>query len=367
MSASREKQLRREQRAEGTEKRQVAKKNTARKTKRNRVIGTIVAIVVVIALIAVIILNSNFFYTQATALRIADESYTTAEFNYYYFNSYYSFANSYGDYLSYFLDTTQPLESQQYSEDQTWADYFQEQAIETMRQTQMLCDKAKQAGFTLPEEYQDIIDGLSGKEASLGAAEAFANDVTAKREVIKEAGGDIAAFGRRYNPRNAAKWTASVESLIEARKKNLDATGGLNRFSNTCAQLRKTTGTDPVKWAEEADFKEVAKVSWKGEEVVLLRPAKPFVSHNVRFNTHRGFVTTLFGQAYALTDDSHAACIGNWLIMGSQDAVKHFMSSEARQKLHYWPSKGVKAIVLADDCQVSWTRSELKFDVYRTY
>ena len=160
---------------------------------------------------------------------------------------------------------------------------------------------------------------------------------------------------------------ASVESLIEARKKNLDATGGLNRFSNTCAQLRKTTGTDPVKWAEEADFKEVAKVSWKGEEVVLLRPAKPFVSHNVRFNTHRGFVTTLFGQAYALTDDSHAACIGNWLIMGSQDAVKHFMSSEARQKLHYWPSKGVKAIVLADDCQVSWTRSELKFDVYRTY
>ena len=160
---------------------------------------------------------------------------------------------------------------------------------------------------------------------------------------------------------------ASVETFIEARKKNLDATGGLNRFSNTCAQLRKATGTDPVKWAEETDFKEVAKVSWKGEEVVLLRPAKPLVSHNVRFNTHRGFVTTLFGQAYALADDSHAACIGNWLIMGSEQAVKHFMSSEARQKLHYWPTKGVKAVVLADDCQISWTRNDIQFDVYRTY
>lgn len=160
---------------------------------------------------------------------------------------------------------------------------------------------------------------------------------------------------------------ASVETLIEARKKNLDATGGLNRFTNTCNQLKKATGIDPVKWAEETDIKEVAKVVWKGEEVVLLRPSKPLVSHNVRFNTHRGFVVALFGEAYSLRDDSHAACIGNWLIMGSQDAVKHFMSSEVRQKLHYWPSKGVKAVVLADDCQVSWTRNELKFDVYRTY
>lgn len=160
---------------------------------------------------------------------------------------------------------------------------------------------------------------------------------------------------------------ASFETFIEARKKNLDATGGLNRFTNTCNQLKKATGTDPVKWAVETDFKEVAKVVWKGEEVVLLRPSKPLVSHNVRFNTHRGFVVALFGDAYSLKDDSHAACIGNWLIMGSQDAVKHFVSSEARQKLHYWPSKGVKAVVLADDCQVSWTRNELKFDVYRTY
>ncbi len=44
---------------------------------------------------------------------------------------------------------------------------------------------------SLPKEYQDIIEGLSGKEASLGAAKAFAADVTAKREVIVNAGGEF--------------------------------------------------------------------------------------------------------------------------------------------------------------------------------
>ena len=160
---------------------------------------------------------------------------------------------------------------------------------------------------------------------------------------------------------------ASVENLLDARKKNLDARGGLNKFSNTCTQLARTAGIDPIKWAMETDIKEVAKVQWRGEEVVLIRPGKPLVSHNVRFNQYRGFVTTLFGQGYALADESHAACIGNWLIMGGEEAVKHFLASEVKQKLHYWPSKGVKAIVLADDCQLTWTRSELRFDVYRTY
>ena len=160
---------------------------------------------------------------------------------------------------------------------------------------------------------------------------------------------------------------ASMESLLEARRKNLDARSSLNKWNNVCSQLARSTGTDPVKWATEIDIKEVAKVQWKGEEVVLIRPAKPLVSHNVRYNPHRGFINTLFGEGFAIANDSHAACIGNWLIMGSEDAVKHFLASEVKQKLHYWPAKGVKAIVLADDCQLTWTRSELRFDVYRTY
>ncbi len=43
----------------------------------------------------------------------------------------------------------------------------------------------------LPEEYQKAIDGVSGKEASLGAAKAFADDVAAKRQQIVDAGGQF--------------------------------------------------------------------------------------------------------------------------------------------------------------------------------
>ena len=49
----------------------------------------------------------------------------------------------------------------------------------------------KEQWDSLPKEYQDAIDALSGKDASLGAATAFATDVAAKRDVITEAGGEF--------------------------------------------------------------------------------------------------------------------------------------------------------------------------------
>ena len=41
---------------------------------------------------------------------------------------------------------------------------------------------------SLPQEYKDIIDGLSGYEASMGAAQVFEDAVVAGRKVIEEAG-----------------------------------------------------------------------------------------------------------------------------------------------------------------------------------
>ena len=48
-----------------------------------------------------------------------------AEFDYYYYSSLNSFASTYGSYLSYFgLDTSKPLDQQQYSDTMTWDDYL---------------------------------------------------------------------------------------------------------------------------------------------------------------------------------------------------------------------------------------------------
>lgn len=158
-----------------------------------------------------------------------------------------------------------------------------------------------------------------------------------------------------------------VSLYMEQRCKYLDSQGKLNSFENSCKSMRRSSGIDPVKWLADTDIKEIARVRWKNEEVILLRPAKDMVSHDIRANRYRGFIPLLFGQAYAIKDDSSAVCIGNWLVMGSRSAVKHFISSELRLKTHEWPTRGVKAVVLADDIQLSWDKGGVHFEVYRTF
>lgn len=158
-----------------------------------------------------------------------------------------------------------------------------------------------------------------------------------------------------------------VSIYMEQRRKYLDSQGKLNSFENSCKSMRRSSGIDPVKWLADTDIKEIARVRWKNEEVLLLRPAKDMVSHDIRANKYRGFIPLLFGQAYTIKDDSSAVCIGNWLVIGSRSAVKHFISSEIRLKTHEWPTRGVKAVVLADDLQLSWDKGGIHFNVYRTF
>ena len=75
----------------------------------------------------------------------------------------------------------------------------------------------KEQWESLPEEYQKAIDELSGKEASLGAAQAFADDVAKKREQIVAAGGEFvevtdaaAAEFAVEADKAAAKWVETM-------------------------------------------------------------------------------------------------------------------------------------------------------------
>ena len=156
MSASREKKLRFEQRAEGTEKRQIRAKDNQKVAKRKKLIATAAVIVVVAVLVLLVVFNSTLFYTGVPALKAGNQGYTAADFNYEYFSSYYntysSIASTYGEYASYLLDTTQPLDKQYFSETQTWADYFEETALNQLQQMTILNDMAKAEGWTLSAE-----------------------------------------------------------------------------------------------------------------------------------------------------------------------------------------------------------------------
>ena len=140
----------------------------AAKRDRNRRILITVAVILVIALILTPLgmFANGSIYRLTKAASVGSKSYSVSEYNYYfttaYLNTYQTFSSSYGDYASYILNPTTPLDEQQYSEDATWADYFKTTALDNMRITGMLNQEAAAAGFALTAEQQAELDGVIG-------------------------------------------------------------------------------------------------------------------------------------------------------------------------------------------------------------
>ena len=101
MSASQDKKRRTEERALGTERRQVASQKEAKERKQSKIKWTVGSIIVVLLVAAILIGNSSLFYTARPALQVGDVKYSSAEVNYAYRTAYLSFCNQYGSYLTY--------------------------------------------------------------------------------------------------------------------------------------------------------------------------------------------------------------------------------------------------------------------------
>ena len=186
MSASQEKKRRAEDRASGNDKKAIARDLAERKSKRNKTIWTVSGIVVAVAIAFTIIWNSSLFYNNFTAVQIGDVKYTASEVEFYYNSTYYSFVNTYGSYLQAMgLDTTKSLSSQSYGEDQTWADFFREQAVSSLTNISILWQEAQKAGFTLSEEAQASLDS---ELASLSETAAN-NDYSSVDQFLRESYG----------------------------------------------------------------------------------------------------------------------------------------------------------------------------------
>ena len=89
---------------------------------------------------------------------------TNGQLQTFYWMSVYEFINRYSYYLSYVgMDYTQPLDMQTCGlsdENITWQQYFVREAILAWQDFRLLADLAAQENWKLPQEYQDIVDGL---------------------------------------------------------------------------------------------------------------------------------------------------------------------------------------------------------------
>ena len=128
-------------------RRQQRREEEQAKRKKQRMIYIIAAAVVVLVIAVILYMNSGLFLRTATAVKIGDERYSIADYNFYYQNTYYqyymTYYNYYGSYASNYMPDAETMRST---------------TLSSMRSTQALYNAAVKAGYKVTEETQKNID-----------------------------------------------------------------------------------------------------------------------------------------------------------------------------------------------------------------
>lgn len=141
--------------------RELARQEELKKKKKARAKYVWIGVALVLVIALVVFVNSPLFTNGLAALKVGDKGYTVADVNYEYQSSYMQFTQTYGSYLSSFLDTSKPLSEQECMFDAdggTWDDYFKKSAEQTLIQKTAFGEAARKAGYTLSEEDLAAID-----------------------------------------------------------------------------------------------------------------------------------------------------------------------------------------------------------------
>lgn len=161
MSASRKKQLRREENMAAMTERQQKEAKEAKKLKLYTAIFTIAIIAMIAVVIISTVFTSGIIERNTTALTVGDEKVSAVELNYFYIDSINNFLNQYGSYASLFgLDTATALDQQYFDEEngETWADYFLDMAEQNAQYCVAAYQEAQANGYTLPADVSESID-----------------------------------------------------------------------------------------------------------------------------------------------------------------------------------------------------------------
>ena len=113
----------------------------------SRMIGIAILVVIVGALVYSPI--RKYVAAHSTYITVGNHKISEVEFDYYYTLTSNDYLDTYGDYLSYLgLNIYGSFENQAYSDTMSWKDYFDQLAVDAIRQNKALLDEAQAAGFT---------------------------------------------------------------------------------------------------------------------------------------------------------------------------------------------------------------------------
>ena len=153
----------------------------------------------------------------------------------------------------------------------------------------------------------------------------------------------------------------ALPELRKAVERWQDASVKLTAYQKQLTALRKESGKDPLKWELEVNAREVALVHFEGGVVTLVRPARPATEREPYENPWRGFLPALYGNAFALADDSCTACSRGWQIYGSPEAVDAFIAAERPgEPVLDWPGKSCRFIIHQPGKTLAWGKKGIK-------
>lgn len=164
MSASREKKQRQSDPGQALTQKQQKELQKQQAAKRKTIAYTVIGIVVAVLVVILLLWNAGVFSKKGPAAVINGQEFSTEDVNYYYQNTVsqtYSLYYQYSLYgLSMPFDLSQPLSEQIQDEEtgKTWQEYFQEAALDNLKQVTALCDAANAEGYTLSADAQAAID-----------------------------------------------------------------------------------------------------------------------------------------------------------------------------------------------------------------
>ncbi len=253
-------QKRREQEAKDQKEKKIA-----------RIVG-IVILAVIVCFIASFPIR-NFIALNETYLEVDGEKVTKVEFDYYYNMSLSTYYNQYGMYMSMMgVDLTADLSTQMYSEYLTWKDFFQQMAVETIKQNKALMKEAKAEGFTF-----DVSDRWEDYKAMLTSQAAEA--AVPVNTFVKSSFGPYATMGRIKNVVKDTLYTSAYtkkimeenmptdEEIVAHYEANKDTYDSVDfRLVQVDAELptEPTELADPVEETEEK--KEESTETAEGQE-----------------------------------------------------------------------------------------------------
>lgn len=163
MSAFHEKEKRTEGLATGMSDKQMRLSAQNKKDKNSKLLYVGLTVVLCLAFVVLLVYNTGIIQRRVTAITIGDQTYTAPQVQLYYQTAYNKFVNGNSQWLSYLgLDTSKPLETQNYDETTTWADYFREQGLRLMQDTIALSDEARAEGYEMSQDAKDAIEELKG-------------------------------------------------------------------------------------------------------------------------------------------------------------------------------------------------------------